>query len=78
MVRQLPADTPISRIQKDKALAKVYNDFLEAALLGTEAVVRGALQPLNPMDPKRQHVFVSHHIFFSFTEDIEYAVTYTQ
>jgi len=45
---------------------------LQAAINGSERVIRGALQPLNPMDPKRQHVFVSNHIFFSFTEDMEY------
>ena len=78
MVRSLPAETPIQKIQKDKALAKIYYDFLEAAIEGAKLVARGALQPLNPMDQPRQHIFVLNHIFFSFTEDREYSVSFMQ
>lgn len=78
MVRSLPAETPIQKIQKDKAMAKIYYDFLEAAIEGAKLVARGALQPLNPMDQPRQHIFVLNHIFFSFTEDREYSVSFMQ
>jgi len=77
MVRALPGETPLQRIQKDKAMAKVYHDFVDAAVYGAKSVISGSVQPLNPMDPPKQHLFLFNHIFFSFTEDIGYIVSVT-
>jgi protein TIF31 len=74
MVRSLPSETPIQRIQRDKAMGKIYSDFLEAAVSGAKNVVHGCVQSLNPMDTGTQQLFVYNHIFFSFTEDLEYIV----
>lgn len=74
MVKGLPCDTPLQRIQRDKAMGKIYADFLEAAVNGAKSVVQGCIQSLNPMDSGSQQLFVYNHIFFSFTEDLEYIV----
>ena len=76
MVRSLPTETPLQRIQRDKAIGKIYSDFLEVAINGTKQVISGGIQPLNPMDPIKQQLFVHNSIFFSFTEDLEYVVLF--
>jgi protein TIF31 len=60
----------MQRIQRDRAVAKVYNDFLEAAVKGAVAIVGGNLTPLNPNEASRQQVFVYNQIFFSFAVDL--------
>ncbi len=51
-------------------MAKVYNDFLEAAVKGAQAIVGGNLNPLNPNEAPRQQVFVYNQIFFSYAIDL--------
>jgi protein TIF31 len=45
-------------MQKDRAVAKVYGDFLEAGTKGATAIVEGKIMPLNPNEPMKQHVYV--------------------
>ena len=78
MVRSLPSESPLQRIQRDKALGKIYSDFLEVAISGAKAVIQGGVQALNPMDSLKQQLFVFNHIFFSFTEDLGYTVSCIQ
>lgn len=78
LAKSLPSESPIQRIQKDKALCKIYSDFTEAAVAGAKLVIQGGVQPLNPMDPARQHLFVFNYMFFSYTADIEYEVIFKQ
>ena len=78
MVRSLPSESPLQRIQRDKALGKIYADFLEVAIRGARSVISGSVQPLNPMDSLKQQLFVFNHIFFSFTEDLGYTVSCIQ
>ena len=70
MVEDFPKDTFLQRIQRDRAVAKVYNDFLEAAVKGAQAIVGGNITPLNPNESTRQQVFVYNQIFFSFAVDV--------
>ena len=56
-------------MQKDRAIGKVYNDFVDAANKGAKAIIEGRLTPLNPNEPVRQHVYVYNQIFFSFAID---------
>jgi len=48
----------------------VYNDFVEAATSGAQAIIKGNLTALNPNEGKNQQVFVHNHIFFSFAVDL--------
>ena len=70
VVKDFPKDTFMQRVQRDRAVAKVYNDFLEAAVKGAIGIVGGNLTPLNPNESSRQQVFVYNQIFFSFAIDL--------
>lgn len=43
----------MQRIQRDRAVSKVYNDFLDAAVKGAVGIVGGNLTPLNPNEASR-------------------------
>ena len=74
LVRALPDAHPVQRINKEKTVSKIYSEFVEAAIQGARAVVAGAYQPLNPNElSKTKQIFIHNNIFFSFTEDREYA-----
>ena len=70
VVKDFPKDNMIQRIQRDRAILKVYNDFLEAAVKGAQAIVNGNLMPLNPNETEKQQVFVYNYIFFSYAVDL--------
>lgn len=70
VVKSFAKDLQIQRIQRDRAVNKVYNDFLGAAIKGAMAIVNGNLIPLNPNESEKQQVFVYNYIFFSFAVDL--------
>jgi protein TIF31 len=53
VVKDFPKETFMQRIQRDRAVQKVYNDFLEAAVKGAVALIGGNLTPLNPNEAAR-------------------------
>ena len=69
VVRLTSADNFMLRVQKERAAIKIYQDFVEAATKGAQAIIEGKLQSLNPNEPVRQHVYVYNHIFFSYAID---------
>jgi protein TIF31 len=69
-VKEFPKDNMPQRIQRDRALNKIYNDFLTAAQEGAMAIVHGNIAPLNVAENKNQRVFVYNQIFFSFAVDL--------
>ena len=69
VVSSFPNENAVNRMQKDRAVTKVYNDFLDAATQGAKAIIDGKLTSLNPNEPLRQHVYVYNQIFFSFAID---------
>jgi len=70
VVKAFPKDNLAQRSQRDRAISKIYNDFLEAAKQAAVAIVMGNLTPLNPNEPKKQQVFVYNYIFFSYAVDV--------
>ena len=44
---------------------KVLSDFSEAALHGIQAIHSSNIQPMNPNEPARSHVYLHNNIFFS-------------
>lgn len=52
-MKDFPKETFMQRVQRDRAVAKVYNDFLDAAVKGAVAIVAGNIQPLNPNESSR-------------------------
>ena len=51
VVKDFPNNNTAARAQRDRAIQKIYNDFLMAATEGAIAMVKGNLTPLNPNEP---------------------------
>ena len=69
VLRLSSSDNFLLRIQKERAQIKIYQDFVDAASKGAQAIIEGKLMSLNPNEPVRQHVYVYNHIFFSYAID---------
>ena len=70
-IKSFPKDSPMQRIQRDRAMYKTYNDFVDAATKGAIALVHKNLIAMNPNeDAERHQVFVYNYIFFSFSIDL--------
>ena len=70
VVKAFPKDSVAQRAQRDRAIQKIYNDFLAAATEGAIAIINDNLSPLNPNENKYQQVYVYNYIFFSFALDV--------
>merc|ERR1712100_674241 len=53
------------RVFRDRSIAKVTNEFVNAAIIGARAIVNGTAQPLNPTEPVPAHLYIYNNIFFS-------------
>ena len=67
--RDLPHDTIYHRMVRERAVYKVYADFIEAATQGAQAVIDGNIPPLNPTDDERSFLFIWNNVFFSYPYD---------
>lgn len=70
VVKAFPKDNIAQRAQRDRAVQRIYNDFLSAATEGAKAIILGNITPLNPSETLYSQVFVYNQIFFSFTVDL--------
>ena len=70
VVSKFPSENVFQRIQKERAVYKVYSDFLEAASAGAQAIIEGKLSSMNPNEPLKQQVYVYNSIFFSYAVDL--------
>jgi len=70
VVKDFPQENLAQRAQRERAIQKIYQDFLQAATEGAIAIIKGNLTALNPNENKRQQVFVYNYIFFSFAIDV--------
>jgi len=71
VVHGFPKDQVSQRAQRERAIQKIYNDFLVAATEGAKALINGNLPSLNPTESKYQQVFVHNQIFFSYALDVQ-------
>lgn len=69
VVKDFPKDNMSQRVQRDRAIQKIYDDFLRAATQGAEAIVNGSITALNPNEQIQTQVYVFNSIFFSFVID---------
>ena len=53
VVSKFPATDVMQRIQKERAIQKVYSEFLQAATAGAQAIIEGKLTSLNPNEPMK-------------------------
>lgn len=72
--RELPKTSLQDRVMRDRALYRVFSEFVEASIRGAKAVVGRCLPPINPTDPERFHMYVHNSIFFSLAVDGDFAV----
>ena len=68
-LQAFPSESYLQRIQKDRAIIKLYQEFVDASIKGATAIIDGKVTSLNPNEPVKQHVYVYNHIFFSFAVD---------
>lgn len=50
VVMGFPKDNLAQRAQRDRAISKIYNDFLQSATEGAIAIIKGSILPLNPTE----------------------------
>ena len=67
--RDLPRETMYNRMVRERAIYKVYADFIEAATQGAQAVLDGNIPALNPTDDEKNYLFIWNNIFFSYPFD---------
>lgn len=67
--RELPRDTVQDRIFRERLVAKVFADYIDAATRGALLVACGEVGPLNPTEGRDAQIFVYNNIFFSFGAD---------
>ncbi|KAI8806850.1 clustered mitochondria-domain-containing protein [Cladochytrium replicatum] len=64
--RELPRVTSQDRVLREQAIAKVHNDFVEAAVRGAVLVADRSLPALNPHESDTsQQIYLHNNIFFS-------------
>ncbi|CAK7274323.1 Intracellular distribution of mitochondria [Sporothrix epigloea] len=67
--RELPRDNVQDRIFRERLVAKVFADYVDAATRGAILVACGEVGPLNPTEARDAQIFVYNNIFFSFGAD---------
>lgn len=68
--REMPTSILHERLERARLIHKVMHDFGEASVLGVMAIVDGHVQPMNPNEPMRNHVYLHNNIFFSRAIDL--------
>ena len=68
--RELPRDTIMNRINRERAIFKVNSDFVAAATRGAMAVIDGNVMPINPGEDTKMQMFLWNGIFFSLGFDV--------
>lgn len=53
VVKDFPQENLAQRAQRERAIQKIYSDFLDAATEGAIAIIKGNLTALNPNENKR-------------------------
>lgn len=67
--RELPSDTVVNKIFRERSLFKIHSDFVQASVRGAMAAVDGNLPTLNPGDEFKFRMYMWNNIFFSFAFD---------
>jgi protein TIF31 len=68
----LSAQSHVEKLNKTKLFVKIYSDFIAAATDGAKNLVDGKMAPLNPLDPKQQHIYIHNSIFYSIAQETPY------
>jgi protein TIF31 len=63
--REMPVSIFSERMERARLIHKILSDFGDAAILGVKAMIDGYIQPMNPNEQARSHVYLHNNIFFS-------------
>lgn len=63
--REMPVSIFGERMERARLVHKILSDFGDAAILGVKAMLDGYIQPMNPNEQARSHVYLHNNIFFS-------------
>lgn len=63
--REMPVSIFGERMERARLIHKILSDFGDAAILGVKAMLDGYIQPMNPNEQARSHVYLHNNIFFS-------------
>uniref|UniRef100_A0A183J3F1 Clu domain-containing protein n=1 Tax=Soboliphyme baturini TaxID=241478 RepID=A0A183J3F1_9BILA len=69
--RELPRKTLPERLLRERAIFKVYSDFVAAATKGAVVVVDGNVMAINPGENPKMQMFIWNNIFFSLGFDVK-------
>lgn len=67
--KEMPSDTLMERLVRDRSAFKSHVDFVSAATRGAIMVVDGSIAALNPGASHQNQMYLWNHIFFSFAFD---------
>ena len=65
----MPLATAAECALRARLVHRVLTEFGEAAVGAVHAIVSGTVQPMNPTEPPRSHVYIYNGIFFSRAVD---------
>ena len=68
----LSFESQAEKLNKTKLFVKIYTDFISAATEGARDLIDGKMAPLNPLDPKPQHIYINNNIFYSIAQETPY------
>jgi len=67
--REMPVSTIQERLERARVIHKVLLDFGDASYKSVKAIYEGQIQPMNPNEPTRSHVYLHNFIFISRAVD---------
>mmetsp|Transcript_8650 Transcript_8650/g.9915 ORF Transcript_8650/g.9915 Transcript_8650/m.9915 type:complete len:1345 (+) Transcript_8650:157-4191(+) len=67
--REMPMSTIQERLERARVIHKVLLDFGDASYKAVKAIYEGQIQPMNPNEPMRSHVYLHNFIFISRAVD---------
>ena len=62
---ELPRETALERMQRDQAVVRAYNDFVDAAIKSAMGVVDKSLVPINTAEDESSQMYLHNNIFLS-------------
>lgn len=62
---ELPNDAAMERMQREQAMVRAYNDFVDAAVKGAMGVADKSLIAINQSEEESAQMFIHNNIFFS-------------
>lgn len=63
--REMPKSTTQERVLRERVMQKTHAEFTAACIRGSMAIARGDLQPINPHEDEKAHMWLANNIFYT-------------